>query len=671
MHHAYSKGGLNMLNYRHSQRFQEGLYMKYQKLFSKGKIGNLELKNRIVMPAMGTSLASSTGEASAEIIRYYEERAKGGCGLIITEITRVDEETGVGTMNQLSVTDLKHVVQLERLARTVHKYDTKIFLQLHHPGRQSHAQLIGGKQLVAPSAIPCKVCKEEPREMTTEEVEAMVKNFVKGAKIAQTAGIDGVELHGAHGYLICQFLSPYTNKRTDKYGGSFEGRMRFVTEIIYGIKNICGPDFPISVRIDGDEFVQGGITLEDAVKSAVYLESIGVHAINVSSGNYESGYTIIEPIAFEEGWKKHLAKTIKEAVKIPVIAVNNIKLPNTAEALLEEGVMDFAGVARAQLADPEWSLKAMEGRDEDIRPCISCLYCIEDLSAGRTIKCAVNARLGRELEFANLKKDGNDKVVAVIGSGPAGLEASKNLAERGFKVVVFEKEKELGGMVAYGTNPPKKEKLRWFLNYYENQLNKLNVDIRLNTEATIDELKALNPYAVYLAAGSTPVVPPVEGIKGENVHSVTDILGEKVKLQGKKVMVVGFGMTGLETAEYLSVRNNDVILVDMLPGIGKGIYPSNLVTVMKTLKEHNTTILPSHRLSKVNESSVELINLTKDEKVTVEADDVVLSLGIRPNRTLLEDLEANFNKVYVIGDANSPARILEAVRQGYEKSYIL
>ena len=335
--------------------------MEYNYLFKKGQIGKLTLKNRIVMPAMGTSLASSTGEASDRMIKYYEERAKGGCGLIITEITRIDDETGVGTPNQLCATNANQIPRLERLARAVHKYDTKIFLQLHHPGRQSHSRLIEGRQIAAPSPIPCKTIGEMPREMTTEEIEGLVKKFVAGAKIAQIAGIDGVELHGAHGYLIGQFMSPLTNKRTDKYGGSFVNRMRFVTEIILGIRHICGPNFPISVRIDGDEFVEGGITQEEAIKMARYLESIGVDAINVSSGTYESAVTIIEPVSYPEGWKKHLAEGIKKSVKIPVIACNNVKTPEVAERLLAEGICDFIALGRAQLADSEFGKKAMEG----------------------------------------------------------------------------------------------------------------------------------------------------------------------------------------------------------------------------------------------------------------------------------------------------------------------
>ena len=267
--------------------------MSYEKLFAPGKIAGLELKNRIVMPAMGCSLAEVTGEAGPRMIKYYADRAKGGAGLIITEITRIDDETGVGTPNQLSVTNTHVIGQLSRLVETVHAYDTKLFVQLHHPGNQTPSRLIGGKQPVSASDVTCRVIGEQPRALTTEEVEGLVKKFVFGAVIAQKAGVDGVEIHGAHGYLVSQFLSPHTNKRTDKYGGSFEGRMRFATEIIMGIRAYCGPKFPIGIRINGNDYLDDGITEEDAIAQAKYFEKLGVCYINVSCGTYDSGATII------------------------------------------------------------------------------------------------------------------------------------------------------------------------------------------------------------------------------------------------------------------------------------------------------------------------------------------------------------------------------------------
>ena len=318
--------------------------MPYTQLFEPGRIAGLELRNRIVMPAMGCSLAEVTGEPGPRMIKYYADRARGGAGLIITEITRVDDETGVGTPNQLSVTNTHVIGQLSRLVETLHAYDTKLFIQLHHPGNQTPSRLIGGKQPVSASDVTCKVIGEQPRALSTEEVEAMVKKFVTGAVIAQKAGADGVEIHAAHGYLVSQFLSPHTNKRTDKYGGSFEGRMRFVTEIVKGIQMYCGPRFPVGIRMNGSDYLEDGIDEADGIAQAKYFEALGVCYINVSCGTYDSGATIIEPNYFAEGWKKNLAKNIRAAVSIPVIAVCNIKHPSVAEDLLNEGVADFIGM---------------------------------------------------------------------------------------------------------------------------------------------------------------------------------------------------------------------------------------------------------------------------------------------------------------------------------------
>ena len=400
--------------------------MTYTKLFEPGRIANLELKNRIVMPAMGCSLAEHSGEPGPRIIKYYADRARGGAGLIITEITRIDNDTGVGTPNQLAVTDPFVVGQLSRLAEAVHAYDTKLFVQLHHPGNQTPSRLIGGKQPVSASDVTCRVIGEQPRALTTEEVEGLVKKFVVGAVLCQKAGVDGVEIHGAHGYLVSQFLSPHTNKRTDKYGGSFEGRMRFATEIIMGIRAYCGPKFPIGIRINGNDYLDDGITEEDAIAQAKYFEKLGVCYINVSCGTYDSGATIIEPNYFAEGWKKHLAANIKKTVSVPVIAVCNIKHPAAAEQLLEEGFADFVGIARGQLADPEWGLKAQRGEDKLIRKCLGCMECFRILNDGLPLGCTLNPVLGREFEWGDEKlvKNGQGRTAAVIGGGPAGFEAA-------------------------------------------------------------------------------------------------------------------------------------------------------------------------------------------------------------------------------------------------------
>ncbi|MCR1972366.1 NAD(P)/FAD-dependent oxidoreductase [Clostridium cochlearium] len=645
--------------------------MKYENLFKKGKIGKLEIKNRIVMPAMGTSLATSTGEASDEIIKYYEERAKGGCGLIITEITRIDNETGIGTPNQLCATDAYQVPRLEKLARAIHRHDSKIFLQLHHPGRQSHGELIGGKQIVAPSSITCKTIGEEPRELTIKEVAELVKKFIKGAKIAQMSGIDGVELHAAHGYLIGQFISPLTNIRTDKYGGDFKRRMNFITEIILGIKRVCGKDFPISVRIDGDEFVEGGLTLEESVKACVYLESIGVDAINVSSGTYESGVTIIEPISYPQGWKRHLAQTIKDSINIPVIACDVIRKPDFAEKLIEERNVDFVAIGRGLLADAEWGKKAKERREKEIRPCISCLYCIEQLSKGSCTKCAVNPRMGRELEYNKIEKNGEGRLVVVIGGGPAGMEAARISALKGFKVILFEKKDVLGGSVYLGSKPPLKEKLNWLLDNMEYQIKELGVEIRLNTSPTIKDLEELNPYAVFLATGAESIVPNIPGINKENVYTVIDVLEEKIKIINSNVVVIGSGLTGLETAEYIADKGNKVTVIEMLDKIGGDAYASNLYDVTSRLKKYGVEFLTSTKLIGIEDENIKVESTINGEVSTIKADNVILSLGVRSRRELLDELEEHFSIVKVVGDTYKPGRIANAIHTGFEKAYVL
>lgn len=643
--------------------------MEYQKLFEKGRIGKLELKNRIVMPAMGVSLATPNGEASDNMIRYYEERAKGGCGLIITEITRIDNEYGVGVPNQLTLTDLNHVPQLERLVDAVHKYDTKLFVQLHHPGRETKSKLIGDKQIVAPSAVMCKKTQEMPRELTTEECEGIMKAFVKGAVLAKTAGVDGVELHGAHGYLLNQFLSPYTNKRTDKYGGSFTNRMRMLAEMITAIKHLCGADFPISVRISADEFVEGGLKLEDGIKIARILESYGIDAINVSCGIYESGTTIVEPYSFAQGWKKYLSATIRKNVKIPVIAVNNIKTPDVAEKLLEEEVCDFIGIGRGHLADPQWANKAKKGEEGSIRKCIGCLYCFQELESLRHIKCAVNPRTGRERYYDKFEKTGNGRRVVVIGGGPGGMEAARVLAERDYEVILFEKEATLGGTLNIADKPPFKEKLSWLADTMAQDLKGLKVDIRLNTKATIEIVNELNPVGVFVACGAKPIVPAIPGIESQKVVKAEDVLLGRAQV-GEKVAVIGSGLTGLETAELMAGKGSEVKVVEMLDTIGNGINPTILYDLTTRMKQMGIQMMPSHKLVGIGEEEMTLVNMKNMSAKNLKVDTVVLAIGVSPQKDMVQGFEQAFDEVHVIGDAAHGGKIVDALEDGFGKAFI-
>lgn len=643
--------------------------MSYPKLFEKGRIGRLELKNRIVMPAMGTGFASSTGEASDEIIRYYADRARGGAGLIITEITRIDEETGIGTSNQLCATDSKHIPRLVRLAEAVHAYDSKIFVQLHHPGNETPGRLLKGKQIVSASEVVCATIGEKPRALTTEEVGAMAQKFVKGAYIAMAAGIDGVEIHAAHGYLVNQFLSPHTNKRTDKYGGDFFNRMRFITEIIKGIQFTCGPGFPISVRMDGNEYIPDGLTEEECIHIARYLESLGITCLNISCGTYESGATIIEPACYAEGWKKHLAKNIKANVKIPVIAVNTVKHPAFAESLLEEGVSDFVGIGRGFLADPEWGKKAKEGKDDSIRKCIGCMECFRIANMGRPIECTVNPILGRELHFGDgqLKKNGAGRAVAIAGGGPAGMQAAAVLAKHGFKPVLFEKSGVLGGSLNLADKPPHKELITELIKAQEEELKELGVEIRLNTEATVEACREIGAAGVFIAVGGTPIVPPLPGI--EKAVKAEDVLSGKVSLSGKKAAVIGGGVTGLETAEFLS-GDNEVTVVEMLNAVGTTLYPSVSKLMLKRIADNGGKILTGHALKAIGDGEIELSVSATAFDTSMKADAVVLALGVRPNRALAAEFEKEFEHVLLVGDASAGGTIREAMHAAYDKAFV-
>lgn len=643
---------------------------KYPKLFTEGNIGRLEIKNRTVMPAMGTLISSITGEPNEHIIRYYEERAKGGCGLIITEITRVDEMHGAGMFQQIRMSDARYVSAIQRLVNTVHKYDTKLFLQLHHPGREGNPALQDGRELIAPTAIASPVSGLMPREMTTEECKRVVQCFVLAAVYAQMADCDGVDIHGAHGYLLSLFLSPHTNKRTDEYGGSLENRARIACEIVGGIKQACGANFPVTFRLSGDEFIEGGNHPVDTAKIAKLLEQAGADAINVSKGTYETLWATVEDYYHKPGWCKHISRTIKENVNIPVIAVNNVKDPADAEKLLEEGVSDFIALGRAQLADPNWVEKARLGQDEDIRPCIGCINCFKEEAYGKPFKCSVNAKLGREVEFNEEKETGNGRSVAVIGGGPAGMEAARILGNRGFKVDLYEKNNRLGGTLNVADKATSKERITLFKEWLIRQMEHENISIHLEAEADIRGIKERNPYAVFVCVGAKPIIPRLPGIDRENVYTAESVLTGDVKLRDAKVVIIGAGVTGVETAEVIG-KNNKVTIIEMLPEIKLPLHPMLAAKILGTLSEMGVETLTGHKLISVDDTGVNVEKMESGEHIKLEADAVILSLGSKPDKEFVRQIRHSFKYVKVCGDAKGTGQIIDAVREGYERGYVL
>ena len=474
--------------------------LKYPKLFEPGMIGKMRVKNRIVFPPCTTNFAGPFGEVTDRLIKYYAERARGGVGLIIVENTQVKYPEGKNVSCQLRLDDDKYIPGCQELAEAVHVYGAKVFQQIHHAGRQPHNT--EGVQPVAPSAIPCGFLQIPVRELTSDEIWDLVERFSETALRVKKSGMDGVEFHGAHGYLICQFMSPHTNQRVDEWGGTFKRRMKFIMEIIKRSRQKVGPDFPLCLRYSADEFVSGGLTLNDTKEIARMVEGAGIDVLHVSAGIYESMPTLLEPMRYEEGWRVYLAEEIKKVVKIPVITVGQIKTPAFAERILKEGKADFVALGRPLIADPQWPNKAREGRDEDIRKCISCnTGCIgAHVFYDLYMRCTVNPVVGREssygIGYADTKKN-----VLVIGGGPAGMEAARISALRGHQVTLYEKQEKLGGNLIPGGVPDFKSEEHKLTEWYENELRDQSVGIFTNLEVTPQEIIHKGPDVVFLATG--------------------------------------------------------------------------------------------------------------------------------------------------------------------------
>ncbi|WKY47827.1 NAD(P)/FAD-dependent oxidoreductase [Eubacteriaceae bacterium ES3] len=682
-------------------------------LFTPMKIGECEIKNRVVMPPMHMGLTNMDGTLSEKFIKYYEERAKGGTGLIITEITRVNDAHGATSFMQPGLSHDYQIPSWKKLVRRIHKHGAKVFVQLHHPGRQNHGIMVNtvplslattkvwksfpdtlfkiapttgrkldAKQLVC-SSVSASKCEESDhahskvRPLSKREVKKLIQEFIDAAVRAKKAGLDGIELHAAHGYLIQQFLSPNTNKRTDEYGGSFENRMRFLKEIIEGIRKACGNDYPLIVRLSVDEFYEKigqagkGYTLETGVKYAKALEKMEIDAIDVSSAAYDTYNYWLEPTSFDCGWRAYLAEAVKKEVSIPVIAANLIRSEEQAEQQLQDGVQDFIALGRPHIADAHWVEKVESGRGDEVKRCINCLNCMETMYngafAGTSGYCAVNPTVGKEAVYYNLPKDGKGRKVVVIGAGVAGLTAAELLAKRGFKVIVLEKEGIPGGQINLANKPPKKEKIGWAALDMATNAQKAGAQIEYNTLADIEKIKSYEPYAVVLATGAVAVKPGfVKGNDKPNVYTTTEILNGTVDLSNQKVAVVGSGMTGLETAELLTEKGAKITIIEMADKIAPIAWHQLVEDVVPKLKKHNTKFITSAKLLEVTDSGVKIEHIGFNKLEDLKCDSVVLSLGSKSVNALLADLKSNFSKVYAVGDAERVGNIARATSSAFD-----
>lgn len=617
-------------------------------------------KNRIVMPAMGTNYATEDGYITERLRAYYEQRAKWGVGLIITEFTCVQSPIGKGALFQLGIDDDRFIPGLSELVQAVKRHGARLAMQLHHAGMETTEQ-ITGRQPVGPSSVRGWM-RRIARELTTNEIAQIVVCFAKAAERAKKAGFDGVEIHAAHHYLLAQFLSRAWNKREDGYGGKLESRARFLLETIEAVRKAVGSDFPVWCRINGAEYGnENGLTLDEAKKVAQMAEGVGADAIHVSA--FGGGSQALRGITVREaGALVNLAEGIKKVVDIPVITVGRIG-PILAEDILRKGKADFVAMGRALIADPQLPEKLSLGGLKDIRPCINCLECVERLTFAHVpIECSVNAAAGRERE-SQVEPTTKPKTVMVIGGGPAGMEAARVAASRGHKVLLYERATRLGGQLLLASVPPLKDDINAFTDYLVAQMSELGVDVQLGQYVTPDIIQQVQPDTVIIATGGTPLVPDIPGIARHQVVTAHDILADKVKAKNT-VAVIGGGMVGCETADFLSSKGKKVTIVEVLGKLAQDMMPVLRRALLDRLTEKGVTILTGTKVEEVIDSG--LIIRDKDEKVRkLDVETVVLAIGAKSCQVTAKALKGKAPEIYVIGDCLEPRRIPEAVSEGF------
>lgn len=634
------------------------------------KLDGMEIRNRMVMAPMVVSYGTNEGYVSEQTKAYYEERARGGVGLIIVEATSVDLSHNKCWPGQLSIDGDKFIPGMKKLVQAIHKYGTKVALQLHHGGSAARQDLVPLTP-VAPSTVPYKDAylgyeerKERAQELTLTGIKEIVDCFADAAGRAEKAGFDGIEISAGHGYLISQFLSAAHNKRKDAYGGELRNRARFLTEIIAAIREVVGSDYPLWCRLTAEEpGLEGGITFEETKELVGILEEGDLAAISIS------GVPPIRTFYDPPGYFTVYAGEIKKFSRLPVMVAGSIDV-DLGERILRNNMADLVVMGRALLADPEVPKKLYEKREDDIKPCLRCSCCRDCIAyLGVGVKCTVNAQLGREMEF-DIRATKKPIRVIIIGGGVAGMEASKILSQRGHEVTLFEKEPSLGGQLLLAAIPPNKDRIEKYRNYLMRENRKIGVQTIMNTTVTVDFVKEINPDVVVIATGSTSVIPNIPGIKGNNVVPFEDVITGRAKT-GSNIVIIGGGVTGCETAHYLVETGKRVTIVEMLDHLLEGSWPSTMAAALiNTLAKSKIVIKTSTRVDEVTEDGV----VTTDKKGNrqfIKADTVIPAIGRIANTELYEGLKKEGFQVHLIGDAIQPGKINEAVATAFSNALVI
>lgn len=635
--------------------------MKFKNMFAPIQIGPMTVKNRFVVPPMGNNFANTDGTWSEQSIAYYSERAKGQFGLITIEATVVHQGAKGGPRKPCLYSD-DSIESLRKITDACHKEGAKVSIQLQNAGPEGHSSY-AGVPIKAATAIQSNVGKDMPIEVTTAEVYELVTGYGDAAERAMKAGVDAVEIHMAHGYLVNSFISSRTNKRVDEFGGNFENRMRFPRLIVEEVKKRVGGKVAILARINSADEVPGGIDVHDSAAIAAYLEECGVECLHVSRAVHLKDEYMWAPTTIHGGFSADLVTEIKKAVSIPVITVGRFTEPQYAELLVKEGRADLVAFGRQSLADPHMPRKAMEEKLEDMIPCIACLQgCVANMFKGEPICCLTNPFLGHESE--DFTKAEKSKKVMVIGGGVGGMCAAFICAERGHDVTLYEKSEKLGGNMRLAAYPPGKGDISNMIRSYIVKCQKAGVKIVMNKEADFDLIKKENPDAVIISTGSKTLILPIEGINDPSIIHGVDILEGKITA-GKKVLVVGGGMVGCETAAFLGERNHEVTVIEFRDTVGADVISEHRKYLMKDFEEYKIQEITSAKVCKFYDDGVEYESPDGSRHEARGFDSVVLSMGFRNYNPFAEQLDELVKEVYVVGDAVRARRALDATKEAY------